>query len=308
MKESKVFSKDVALAKLRSDREIYYRYPELNHILYLSGGGWTSMDGLELFTNLKVLYIEDNCLIEVPWVSHCKHLRALYVLAMSNRLHCRFASKNRFHDVASVLSCVELRSLDLSDNYVSYLQGIGNLVELETLKVSGNHLCDDTLGSLLVLNKLRNLDLSCNRITSIDSLNGFDKLRLLKVAGNPICETPQYRKRLIFTLPDLQYLDDSPVTENERRLACTYMTGGALAEEIEREVINDEERCKREADFEAYEVMRQEVRRSGIAPNILHNELRERQAVFYSCGRDSLWPNEDTRSSNSSSWHSVDEG
>lgn len=160
----------------------------------------------------------------------------------------------------------------------------------------------------MVLKKLRHLDLSCNRITSIDSINGFEKLRMLKVAGNPIRETPQYRRRLICALPDLQSLDDSPVTETERRLARTFMTGGESAEEIERQVINDEDRCKRDDDFKAYEVMRQEVRRSGIAPNILHNELRERQAVFYSCGKDSLWPDEDTRSSNSSSWHSVDEG
>ena len=49
---------------LKSDSKTYFRYPELNDILYLSCGGWTSLEGADMFTNLTALYAEGNGMYE----------------------------------------------------------------------------------------------------------------------------------------------------------------------------------------------------------------------------------------------------
>jgi hypothetical protein len=56
----KSFSIEEARKLLREKNDTYYSLADQNHILYLSGGGWSSLEGLSLFINLRALYIEDN--------------------------------------------------------------------------------------------------------------------------------------------------------------------------------------------------------------------------------------------------------
>lgn len=55
----------------------YYYYPEMNANLHLHYKGFTKIENLEAFVNIKVLYLENNCLQKIENLSHMKHLSCL---------------------------------------------------------------------------------------------------------------------------------------------------------------------------------------------------------------------------------------
>lgn len=55
----------------------------------------------------------------------------------------------------------------------------------------------------------------------------MNKLAVLYLQNNPICKKiPNYRKTLIASLPNLKYLDDRPIFEEDRRYAEAFAQGG----------------------------------------------------------------------------------
>jgi dynein assembly factor 1 len=53
------------------------------------------------------------------------------------------------------------------------------------------------------------------------------KLGVLYLSGNPVCKKIEnYRKTIITLLPQLKYLDDRPVFEEDRRFAEAFTRGG----------------------------------------------------------------------------------
>jgi len=52
-------------------------------------------------------------------------------------------------------------------------------------------------------------------------------LRVLYLQGNPVTrKIPNYRKKIIFSIPSLKYLDDRPVFDDDRRAAEAFSKGG----------------------------------------------------------------------------------
>lgn len=191
-----------------------------------------------------------------------------------------------FVQVSGLNGLRKLVSLDISDNQVESLQGISNLVSLEQLVASNNRLAESgDLLELLECRSLRSLDLSGNKyamlpryllfLTCMHSLFSDTlclhpfrvddegavellermPLRLLKFSGNPVVNRIRpYRKRLLATMPSLEYFDDSPAFEHERRAARGYMWGGLEGERREREAFKQEQKEKQEQhrrDFDA---------------------------------------------------------
>jgi dynein assembly factor 1 len=70
------------------------------------------------------------------------------------------------------------------------------------------------------------LDLSNNRIEDpaiIDILAEIVNLGVLNLQGNPVIgKIPHYRRIVISRLKKLNYLDDRPVFEEERRLVTAW--------------------------------------------------------------------------------------
>ena len=57
---------------IKSNKDLYYAYPELNEIVYLTGRGWTELGGLQEFVNLRAIYAENNCMpfsFSLPWIT-----------------------------------------------------------------------------------------------------------------------------------------------------------------------------------------------------------------------------------------------
>lgn len=57
----KSFGEKEAITLLRSTPHIHYALPELNDILYANSIGFTSLNAVHLFVNLKALYANGNC-------------------------------------------------------------------------------------------------------------------------------------------------------------------------------------------------------------------------------------------------------
>ena len=74
--------------------------------------------------------------------------------------------------------------------------------------------------------------------------------------NNPITKKiPNYRKTVISALPNLKYLDDRPVFEDDRRTAEAFTRGGIDEERAERGIIKKEKEDAHWANHEAFKEM-----------------------------------------------------
>jgi len=82
-------------------------------------------------------------------------------------------------------------------------------------------------------------------------LEKLPNLTLLECKGNSFRDKiPDFRKTMIARLPKLRYLDERPVTEEDRRRAHAFAEGKLPAERIEIKVIKEEKEEKRKVDIE----------------------------------------------------------
>ncbi len=107
------------------------------------------------------------------------------------------------NDVFSKLASLSLlRELDLSDNKLDRLDGIGALKNLEKLNVSGNNISD--LNELSSLPELSYLDAGENAILDIGPLSELKKLAWLSIADNRVNDLSP-----VLNLSGLSFLDIS---------------------------------------------------------------------------------------------------
>eukprot|EP00037_Helgoeca_nana_P026062 m.292626 g.292626 ORF g.292626 m.292626 type:complete len:282 (-) comp27126_c0_seq1:531-1376(-) len=93
---------------------------------------------------------------------------------------------------------------------------------VEVLSLSINNI--DTLRYFSKCTALRELYLRRNQVPSLSELahlTGLENLRVLWLSHNPVADDPLYRATVIRTLPLLQKLDDTDVTDEERAEAAT---------------------------------------------------------------------------------------
>lgn len=78
-------------------------------------------------------------------------------------------------------------------------------------------------------------------------------LRVLYLQGNPLCKkVDYYRKKIISEIPNLKYLDDRPVFEEDRRRAEAWARGGMQEEREEMKRIKKEKEDKHWSNHEAF--------------------------------------------------------
>ena len=64
---------------LRSDLNLYYMTPSLNDVLYLHFKGFSRIENLQEYVNVKVLYMEGNCIEEIHGLHKMAQLKSLYL-------------------------------------------------------------------------------------------------------------------------------------------------------------------------------------------------------------------------------------
>ncbi|KAF4719618.1 hypothetical protein FOZ62_029150 [Perkinsus olseni] len=220
------------IAKVCQARELF-KSPHLNTKLLLHGRGFTGMCDLSQYYNVKFLSLDFNMISEIKGLEYLSQLTSLHLQG------------NQLTAISGLGHNVNLRILNLSDNHIKYIgDGLKHLRNLSNLKLSKNELTDlrkvaDDLSNC----PLTSLDLGSNRFGEFECLEEFTEqlkgLRCLYLHRNPgIRGVKNLRKKLIGMLPDLNYLDDRPVSVYERQ-------GGSLDR---RQFIKDSE--MRDAEWE----------------------------------------------------------
>lgn len=109
-----------------------------------------------------------------------------------------------------------LRVLWIGRCAVAHLDGLGALPALRELYASFNDIAD--VGGVAELEELHTLDLEGNRVEAdqLEWLAACASLRALTLEGNPVAVRQDYRSAVAGTVPQLEYIDDEPVTEADR--------------------------------------------------------------------------------------------
>lgn len=217
-----------------------YTVPELNETLYLHYGGYQKISSLEPYINLTSLWLNNNLITAIEGLSTLKNLICLYL------------NDNGIEEITGLDELENLETLCLSNNYISKIENLSNLKKLHTLELDHNDIKSaDNIKGILEVPSIVNLNLSRNKLETEEFLPIISQLKslvVLKMTGNPIARTmSQYRRKIIYKMPQLTYLDENPVYEMEIRCSKAYMEGGREAEMKEREKYfqeKDEEKAK----------------------------------------------------------------
>ena len=212
-----------------------YEYPHLNANLYLHFQGFHKIQNLDNFTNLKVLYLENNCIDKIENLENLRNLTCLYL------------QNNYIKEIENLENNRNLVILNLSNNKIKEIKNLEKLEKLENLYIEKNYISTlQSLEGLLEIKKLILLDIQNNELTEnheeiISLLEQLGKLKVLYLKGNDIIRSiNNYRRTLIVRLKHLTYLDDRPVREEDRIGAIAYLEGGYPAEQRAREKYRNE--------------------------------------------------------------------
>ena len=144
--------------------------------LTINGKNIEDITGLEQFTGLQILDLDDN---------NIKNIEKLNSLSSLNTLH---VNNNNLNDFTKIAQITNLKTLYANDNNFENLNSIENLSKLENLQLKNNNISN--IGNLSRLEKLNNINLDNNRVSDLSSLSGktynaiyFDKNNIEKI-GN----------------------------------------------------------------------------------------------------------------------------
>ena len=167
-------------------------------------------------------------------------------------LECLVLSENLITKICGLHNLQYLQVLDLSYNRINRIEGLDGLLITE-LNMAGNNLVD--VSGLQGLSRLSVLNIANNHIRSLGPLNECTQLHnvnakdndigiirqveflcelpwmhYLELTGNPCCAKQYYRYRVAFRLPNLQMLDGTTISAEEKvRIDCFTSFSYALS-------------------------------------------------------------------------------
>ena len=235
-----------------------YIVPEINDTLYLHYEGYPRIKNLEEYVNLKVLWLNNNQITRIENISHLTQLTALYL------------QNNLITEITGLETLTNLSTLILSHNYIEKIQGLSTLTKLETLEIDHNSVkTPELLSGILECPSIKILNITFNHLEDgegvLDVLAKMPNLRVLRMTSNPFMKTMRNYNRIVpLRLQHITYLDDTPITETDRRLLAAWERGGKEAERDERQKIKQEKRVVEEKALdELRELQREQALKDG---------------------------------------------
>jgi dynein assembly factor 1 len=148
------------------------------------------------------------------------------------QLRMLYLHQNLICEMKNMTTLVNLVTLNLSHNKIRKIEGIDHCVNLKTLDISHNFIVDiNDCEQVIELPALTNLDLRDNQIDTHNDIVPFftrmQQVTCLYLAGNPCIRLiSNYRRHMTVNLPNLYYLDEKPIFEEDRRCAEAFVRGG----------------------------------------------------------------------------------
>ncbi|KAJ3369433.1 hypothetical protein GGF31_005343 [Allomyces arbusculus] len=233
-----------------------YVTPALNDHLYLHFKGFAQIsEDIAQYTGLKTLWLEGNALSELRYLDALTELKCLYI------------QENVFEHLDGISRLTNLTILNVSNNLLTSLPSdLADLPHLASLHASNNKLATvDSVAVLASCSQLSVVDLHHNQLADervvTDVLYAMPSLAVLTLHHNPVTQViAHYRRNFIIHVPTLTYLDDRPVSDNERHATVAWSQGGIDAERAERDRQRQEERDEMKRNFDALAALQREHR------------------------------------------------
>jgi dynein assembly factor 1 len=238
---------------------------------------------------VKALWVDSNAIREIEGLDTCVKLCALYL------------NNNCISRIRGLEMLTGLHTLNLSHNVISQLSNLRHLPRLETLMLTHNRISRlADLEELLHCPALTCVDLSHNPLEReegaaddavVDFFVQMQKLAVLYLTGTEIVKTLRfYRRKMISRIATLQYLDERPVFDEERRCATAWATGGEEAETLERNKIHEEKKDKLTRDVRALQTMANEKKELKANRTAEWEEMQKKEVNYWKsrteCFRD----------------------
>eukprot|EP00744_Colponema_vietnamica_P009205 GILI01013112.1.p1 GENE.GILI01013112.1~~GILI01013112.1.p1 ORF type:complete len:517 (-),score=140.12 GILI01013112.1:199-1680(-) len=217
-----------------------YANPTLNDQLFLHCQGFAAIQNLEPYTEVRVLWLEQNALEKIEGLTNNEKLVTL------------FLQNNFLRSIGGLESLSNLRIINLSHNYLACIKNIAAFCPLlESLQISHNQIESlEDCRELQELKYLSSVDLSYNKLQrpegATDSylyefFGKMPSIAVLYLQGQPLCMgVKNYRKNMVWHIQTLTYLDERPIFADERRTVNAWGGGNLEAENAERETIRKE--------------------------------------------------------------------
>eukprot|EP00347_Sterkiella_histriomuscorum_P020586 403337242 len=132
----------------------------------------------------------------------------------------------------------QFSSIDLTDNEISRLENLPQLLRLSTLLLSNNRIAKVDPIFAEMCPKLESLILTNNKISNLQEIDNIAQgcknctLLRLSLVGNIVTNLPNYRAYVIHKIPSLRILDFQKVTQNERKEAKKLFEGQQAMKEM----------------------------------------------------------------------------
>ncbi|ESN93314.1 hypothetical protein HELRODRAFT_89102, partial [Helobdella robusta] len=159
------------------------------------------------FSNLVKLQLDNNSISKIEGLDHMIHLRWLDL------------SFNVITQIDNLNQLKNLRDLTLYHNQITTLENMDELKNLEVLSIGRN--------------KLQNIE-------NVIYLRNFKSLKSVNFSGNAFTSLNDYRSVVIVYLPQLQYIDYSAISSEQRNAAAATFENLITTLEAKDEVLQSE--------------------------------------------------------------------
>jgi Leucine-rich repeat (LRR) protein len=158
--------------------------------------GISSLDGLENFKNLRVLYLNYNKISDLKPLEELTNLNTLYIsdneikdleaIVRLTNLKNLYIPRNQITSIKPLENLNGLKLLFVDNNSITDISPISNLTNMETLSLMSLNLTD--IKPVEELNKLIFLNLQINKISDLSPLASLSNLRELYLTFNNISD------------------------------------------------------------------------------------------------------------------------
>lgn len=208
--------------RLNSLRELYLVSNKIKKMIDF--GDFEKLEILELGSNrirkikglsngkvtesLKQLWIGKNKITEIVGLENLVNLKSLSL------------QSNRLTEIVNLDTLKNLEQLYLSENDITEMKSLNVLINLQVLDLSYNKKLDKIEG-ISALSKLEEFWFSSNSLVNfseLDKLSHHKNLIDIYLQGNPLSKDPQYRRKILLILPQLENIDGFPVSLMKEKL------------------------------------------------------------------------------------------